>query len=91
MVILIACKETFYNICDVIEIFFDLENIGSDTISVKLSRIEPKIINKIGFCIMSALFCISLSYKETLHNIFIVIPIFLDLENIGQNTIFVTL
>ena len=36
MVILIACKETFYNICDVIEIFFDLENIGLDTISVKL-------------------------------------------------------
>ena len=31
------------------------------------------------------------AYKETLHNIFIVIPIFLDLENTGQDTIFVTL
>ena len=83
MVILIACKETFYNICDVLEIFFDLENISLDTISVKLYRIEPKILNKIGFYIMAALICISLAYKKTLHNIFIVMTIFLDLENIG--------
>ena len=40
---------------------------------------------------MAALICIYFAYKETLHNIFIVIIIFLDLENIGGDTIFVTL
>ena len=49
--------KTLYNICSVIAIFLDLENIGLDTIFVKLSCIEPKILNKIGFSVMAALIC----------------------------------
>ena len=40
---------------------------------------------------MAALIFIYFAYKETLHTIFVVITIFLDLENTGQDTIFVTL
>ena len=71
--------------------FLDLENIGQDTIFVTLSCIGPKISNKIAFSAMAALICIYFAYTETLHNISIVITIFLDLENIGQDTIFVLL